>query len=170
MKNPGQDWNSTSHFNLQDGYHIKNFSVIWATHFIHLCATCPPPPRLPYSPSWPRLRTMKWAAGVSVKNTHLTPPSFQCDQIAKHCLTEWGWRVACSIIEQSQKAERRDFFYLFSFNTCREVFIWQWSLDLGPWFLFTVWLLHHIKERSAGSGWAVSGRSQQRGSAISQIN
>lgn len=75
------------------------------------------------------------------KNTRLTPPSLHCDQIAKHCLTEWGWRVAYSTTERCQKAVQR------------EIFIWE-STKPGfyfPWLLFTAWLKHHIKERLAST-------------------
>lgn len=60
----------------------------------------------------PYYNTMRWTTGASVRiflKTHLTPPSFHCDQIAKRCLTEWGWRVAYSTTERCQKAVEGDF-------------------------------------------------------------
>lgn len=69
-------------------------------------------------------------------------------------LTEWGWRVAYSIIEQSQRGRARDCFFFFLI--CREVFAWQWSLGLYPWLLFT------LKRGQEGCGCSASTRSQRR--------
>lgn len=56
------------------------------------------------STQWDEPLVFQW------KNTHFTSPSFHCDQIAKRCLTEWGWRVAYSTIKRCQKAcVERDF-------------------------------------------------------------
>lgn len=53
---------------------------------------------------------------------HSLNSSFHCDQITEQRLTEWGWRVAYSTIERSQKAVQA------------EIFIWH-SVKPGLTFL-----------------------------------
>lgn len=82
---------------------------------------------------WPRdflshycLRTMKWATGASAKkgkkrkkknkkNAHLTPPSFQCDQIAKQCFDRMRLKSCLQHHPAKSKRQRKRFFFLFFF-------------------------------------------------------